>query len=69
MQPIHYKQDSEAWLLKARPMQTAYCAVIHAHGKQVARIHGREVDDLEARANRFIARCGHTGATYEVRAV
>jgi hypothetical protein len=64
----HIDRDSEAWLMKAQPMPTAYCAVIHAQGKQVARINGREVAELEARADRFIRRGGFSDATYAVTA-
>lgn len=64
----HIDRDSEAWLMKAQPVPTAYCAVIHAQGKQVARIYGREVEELETRADRFIRRGGFSGATYVVTA-
>jgi hypothetical protein len=64
----HTDQDAHSPTLKAQPMPTTYCAVVYAQGKQVARIHGREVAELEARADRFIRRGGFSDATYEVTA-
>jgi hypothetical protein len=64
----HTGQDAHSPTLKAQPMPTTYCAVVYAQGKQVARIHGREVAELEAQANRFIRRCRYADATYVVTA-